>query len=217
MRGAPPTFEEESALFDAGCGLVAGVDEVGRGAWAGPVSVGVAVIDRSALARFPPGVRDSKQLTPAARASLFGPLERACWDFAIGHASNLECDELGMTGAQRLATARALDALQERPDALLVDGSLDFSGAAGARALVGADRLCLVVAAASVLAKQTRDALMRDHAVVFPGYGFEAHKGYVSATHREAVARLGLSALHRRSWDVAPGGWRSAPGCGARL
>lgn len=211
MTRIPPTFDAERALLLDGCELVAGVDEVGRGAWAGPVSVGVAVVTAAAMSGFPEGVRDSKQLSARARDALAGPLSRACHAYAVGHASNAECDALGMTAAQRLATARALAQLDELPDALIVDGRHEYTGVAGACAIVGADTSSCVVAAASVLAKVTRDRLMVGYAPDHPGYGFEANKGYASIGHRRAVALLGLTDLHRRSWSVAPLG---APGPG---
>ena len=189
-------------LFRAGARFVAGVDEVGRGAWAGPVAVGIAVVDISCLARVPAGVRDSKELSQQAREALYAPLASWCPAFALGEASALECDELGMTGAQGLATARALGALKVRPDVLVVDGRFNYTADARARMVVGADASCLVVAAASVLAKVHRDRFMMEAASEYPSYGFERNKGYASLEHRRAVALHGLCALHRRSWSV---------------
>ena len=217
MRPARPSFELEIELWASGHGLVAGLDEVGRGAWAGPVSVGVAVVDRGVLEAFPSGVRDSKQLTARAREALMEPLVATCRSYGVGHASNLECDALGMTAAQALAASRALASLEEPPDTLIVDGNHEFTGFPGARTLVGADSRSLVVAAASVLAKVTRDRLMIEHSNAYPGYGFERHKGYPSPAHRDAVALLGLSPLHRRSWSVVFGDRTSAEEAGTRL
>lgn len=199
-----PSFEVVLDLFAQGCTWVAGLDEVGRGAWAGPVAVGVVAVTRDGLAGVPPGVRDSKLLAEAAREALFEPL--AAWSpaYAVGEATATECDELGMTAAQALAAARALALLGVEPDAVIVDGSFDYTGHPAARALVGADESCTPVAAASVLAKVTRDRAMIAHDAVFPGYGFARNKGYASLEHRRAVARDGLSPLHRRSWAVAP-------------
>jgi ribonuclease HII len=196
-----PGTGTERALLAGGCATVAGIDEVGRGAWAGPVSVGVAVVTLGTLSCLPEGVRDSKLLTERAREALFAPLAAALTAYAVGHASAQECDALGLTAAQRLAADRALDSLGQVPAALIVDGRYDYTGR-GALPLVGADRRSLVVAAASVLAKVTRDRLMAAAAERHPGYGFERNKGYPSAEHRRAVARLGLTSLHRRTWSV---------------
>jgi len=190
-------------MFAEGARTVAGVDEVGRGAWAGPLSVGVFVLDAARLRRFPAGVRDSKVLTPAAREELFEPLRRVGVGVAVGHASNEECDELGMTAAQRLATRRAFGQLDELPDACILDGNWNFCDLATARPVVDADATCLVVAAASVLAKVTRDRMMVELAPAHPEYAFQRNKGYPSPEHRAAIARLGLTALHRASWSFA--------------
>jgi ribonuclease HII len=193
----------ERGLLADGCRLVAGIDEVGRGAWAGPVSVGIAVVDVACLAAMPKGVRDSKALLPAKREALYPLLVAACAAFAVGHASPGECDALGMTAAQRLATKRALAELETEPDAVIVDGRHDFTGHPRSVTVVGGDRTSLSVAAASVLAKVTRDALLVEAASRFPGYALERNKGYASLEHRTAVARLGMTALHRRSWTFA--------------
>lgn len=196
----------ETRLVAAGCRTVAGIDEVGRGAWAGPLTVGVALVSGECLVGFPPGVRDSKLLSPSQRLRLFAPIAGHVLRHAIGHASAAECDAFGMTGAQRLAAARALEALGVEPDAIIVDGPRDFTGSPGAVCIVGADRLCAVVAAASILAKVTRDRLMIAAAGTHPGYGFERNKGYASLEHRLAVARLGTTPIHRLTWSVAPVG-----------
>ncbi len=198
----PPSFAVVRALFAEGCQWVAGLDEVGRGAWAGPVAVGVAAVRSEHLRRVPKGVRDSKLLAEAAREALYEPLAGWCPAHAVGEASAQECDELGMTAAQALAARRAFDRLGLALDAVVVDGSFDYTGHPAARPLVDADATCTLVAAASVLAKVTRDRAMIAHDVVFPGYGFVRNKGYASREHRAAVANLGLSPLHRRSWAV---------------
>lgn len=204
---------------------MAGLDEVGRGAWAGPVSVGVAVVHRGVPARsMPPWLRDSKLLDEARRESVFGEVAAWCADGAVGHAGPDECDRWGMTAALRLAAHRALAALELRPDAVLVDGPHDllrappsFPGGAGGAApslppvpvpatvvpVVGGDGRCAAVAAASVLAKVVRDRMMRGEAEHYPAYQFERNKGYPSPVHRIALRGYGLSAIHRRSWSYA--------------
>jgi ribonuclease HII len=198
-----PTFRLERAYFAEGLSTVAGIDEVGRGAWAGPISVGVFVLDAAKLKRFPPGVRDSKLLTAAAREALFGPLSKVAAAFGVGHASNEECDSLGMSEAQRLAARRAFEQLDVAPEACIVDGRWNFSPQPAARTLVDADASCFAVAAASVLAKVTRDRMMAELAPFHPAYRFERNKGYPSPEHRAAIARFGLTSLHRASWAFA--------------
>ncbi|HEY5273080.1 MAG TPA: ribonuclease HII [Acidimicrobiales bacterium] len=207
-----PTNAEEESLFSLGACTVAGVDEVGRGAWAGPVSVGVVVVTRESIGDLPPGVADSKLLSPAVRERLFAPLSLAVAAYAVGHASAAECDELGMTKAQGLATARAFEQLALEVDAVIVDGKTDFTGRDHVRAIVGADRSCVAVAAASVLAKVTRDRMMIELAPRYPGYAFEQNKGYPSPNHRAGLSRLGLSEQHRASWSFAPAFDATRPG-----
>lgn len=222
---AAPTLEAERALAAQGFTLVGGCDEVGRGALAGPVTVGLVVVDPM-RAEALPGVRDSKLLAPAERDALV-PLIRA-WAAAwgVGHASAAEIDELGLVPALRLAGTRAWAAAAEaaRPDVVLLDGNLDWLGRRGQPALfagldgsaperddgvdvavrlkVKADLRCLSVAAASVLAKVERDALMVEYDAELPGYGWAVNKGYGTQAHRTAIAGLGASALHRRSWRL---------------
>ena len=148
------------------------------------------------------GVRDSKALSEKQREEMFDRVADWCEAWSIGAASHAECDELGMAGAQRLATRRALDALGVVPDAAIVDGSWDFVGDAVAHVemRVKADRDCLPVAAASVLAKVSRDREMRAHATDCPMWAFDTNKGYPCSLHRTALLGYGPSAIHRRSW-----------------
>jgi ribonuclease HII len=171
------------------------MDEVGRGAWAGPLTVGAAVIppDRRVYK-----VRDSKMLNEDERHAIFERVAEWCVGWGIGHASPRECDELGMSEAQRLAARRALACLGLTPDKVVVDGNWDFVG--GARTLVKGDATCLSIAAASILAKVSRDRIMRDQADSFPAYNFDANKGYPCPIHKAALQGHGPSAIHRRSW-----------------
>jgi len=195
LKQKVPTLAVERELWAAGAGVVVGMDEVGRGAWAGPLSVGAAVLptDRRVYK-----VRDSKMLTEDEREGLFARVAGWCRTWAVGHASPGECDELGMSEAQRLAARRALEGLGLGADAVVLDGAWDFVG--GARCVVGGDASCLSIAAASILAKVTRDRLMRAEAEHFPAYWFESNKGYPGPRHRAALQWLGPSAIHRRSW-----------------
>jgi len=197
------------------------MDEVGRGAWAGPVSVGVAVLAGSS-GRPPRGLRDSKLVPEDEREELFGPVAAWCAAWAVGHAEAAECDRLGMTGALRLAARRALDALPGglRPDAVVLDGPFDYLSPPGdrgtpaeldpvVRTVVDGDARCASVAAASVLAKVTRDRIMRAVADSYPPFDFHRNKGYPSPDHRMALRGYGLSAIHRRSWSFVGGlPWR---------
>jgi ribonuclease HII len=190
-----PGVRLERELWAAGFETIVGMDEVGRGSWAGPLSVGAAVIPAS---RRVYKVRDSKLLTEEEREALFDRLAGWCRAWSVGHASAEECDRLGMSAAQRLAARRALSALGVVPDRVVVDGNWDFVG--GARRLVRGDRTCLSIATASVLAKVTRDRMMRAAAEHFPYYNFEANKGYPCPIHKAALQAWGPSAIHRRSW-----------------
>ena len=196
-RSLVPKLALEKALWDEGHDVVVGVDEVGRGAWAGPISVGAAVLPHD---RRVYRVRDSKMLTEAERERLFDRIAAWCVAWAVGHASQEECDGLGMSAAQRLAARRALEGLGVTPDAVLIDGRWDFVGRANTRRIVKGDATCLSIAAASVLAKVTRDRLMRQEAEHFPAYDFDRNKGYPCPRHKAALAAWGPTSIHRRTW-----------------
>lgn len=197
--GRAPTRRIERELHEQGHRVVVGIDEVGRGAWAGPLAVGAAVVP---LDRRVNGVRDSKLLDERGRERLFERLAEWCTTWAVGAASEVECDELGMAEAQRLATRRALERLSVVPDAAVSDGKWDFVSPAVAHVemRVKADRDCLSVATASILAKVVRDRQMRAHAEHYPHWAFESNKGYPCASHRAALQGYGPSAIHRRTW-----------------
>lgn len=215
-RRRAPHLGHERAVLRAGARLVAGMDEVGRGSLAGPVSVGVVVVDL-ATRSAPVGVADSKLLSPAARRALLPALARWGRARAVGHASAAEIDEVGIVAALRLAGTRALTVAEEQVgpvDAVLLDGSHDwltppadlFSPDEPVRRAVHlrvkADRECSSVAAASVLAKCERDGLMVELGAQFPQYGWEANKGYASAEHVAALVEHGPCPWHRRSWRL---------------
>jgi ribonuclease HII len=195
-RRIVPSLSVERALWAEGREVVVGVDEVGRGSWAGPLSVGAAVLPRD---RRVYRVRDSKALTEAERERLFDRLAAWCVAWAVGHASQQECDGMGMSAAQKLAARRALDGLGLEADAVLVDGKWDFIGAAeGGRVvkrMVKGDARC-----ASILAKVTRDRIMRAEAPHFPGYDFDLNKGYPCPRHKAALKAWGPTSIHRRTW-----------------
>ncbi len=185
----------ERVYWNAGSRIVCGVDEVGRGSWAGPLTVGAAVVPRD---RRVYKIRDSKMLTEPEREALFERIAEWVEDWSVGHASAEECDRLGMSEAQRLAARRAISGLQRPPDQLLIDGKWDFIG--GSKMLVRGDATSLSIASASILAKVTRDRIMRELAVNYPAFNFEGNKGYPCPIHKAALQALGPSAIHRRSW-----------------
>lgn len=197
LRRSAPGLTIERTLWEAGKSFVVGVDEVGRGAWAGPVSVGAAIVPRD---RRIYKVRDSKMLTESEREALFDRVSAWCVAWAVGHASHEECDRLGMSAAQKIAAGRAIDQLGVDPDHVLIDGNWDFVERGATERIVGGDRTSLSISAASILAKVTRDRLMRDAAVHYPFYCFEDNKGYPGPRHKAALHHLGPSAIHRRSW-----------------
>ena len=196
-RTKVPNLGIERGLWDEGRAVVVGVDEVGRGAWAGPLSVGAAVLPRD---RRVYKVRDSKLLTEAERERLFDRIAGWCVAWSVGHATQEECDDLGMAPAQRLAARRAIEGLGVTPDAVLVDGNWDFIGDGRTRRVVKGDMTCLSIAAASILAKVTRDRLMRAEAEHFPAYDFDRNKGYPCPRHKAALQAWGPTSIHRRRW-----------------
>lgn len=207
-RRTGPTLAVEKELWGAGDEVVVGVDEVGRGAWAGPLTIGAVVLPRD---RRVNGVRDSKQLTEARREQLFDRVAQWCVAWSVGHATHEECDRLGMSDAQRLAARRAIDGLGVVPDRVLIDGRWDFIGGGRTRTIVKGDATCLSIAAASVLAKVTRDRMMRADAESYPAFDFDRNKGYPCPRHQLALKGYGPTAIHRRSWafmDGTPWGTR---------
>lgn len=197
LRNKAPGTRHERELWDAGHEIVVGIDEVGRGAWAGPLTLGAVVIPKD---RRITKVRDSKMLTEAEREAMFDRIAHWADDWAIGHATQVECDELGMSDAQRLAARRAIAGLRVAPDRLLLDGKWDFVSTGTSRMIVKGDATCLSIAAASVLAKVTRDRMMRAEAEHHPYWAFESNKGYPCPIHKAAIQYLGPSAIHRRAW-----------------
>lgn len=194
-----PGWTVERSCFEAGDRIVVGMDEVGRGAWAGPVSVGAVAVSND-LGRILK-VRDSKVLTVGEREALYPRIVAWAPAWAVGHASHAECDELGMTLALRLAGERALAGLGCEPDRVILDGNHDYLGLGdGCRTVVDGDAHCLSVAAASVVAKVTRDRLMAAEADSYPAYDFDSNRGYPSPRHRCALLGYGPTAIHRRSW-----------------
>jgi ribonuclease HII len=197
LRNKAPGTRHERDLWAAGHDVVVGIDEVGRGAWAGPLTLGAVVIPKD---RRITKVRDSKMLTEHEREAMFDRITEWAEHWSIGHASEVECDELGMSAAQKLAARRAIDGLGVRPERFLLDGKWDFVGEGTSQMIVKGDASCLSIAAASILAKVTRDRIMRAEAVDRPYWAFESNKGYPCPTHKAALQYVGPSAIHRRAW-----------------
>ncbi|MBM3145642.1 MAG: ribonuclease HII [Chloroflexi bacterium] len=196
-----PNLAWENKLWKAGIRRVAGIDEAGRGALAGPVAAAAVILppERS-IARELSGVRDSKQMTAPQRESWAQRIREIALAFGVGLASPEEIDALRIVPATRLAAWRALAALNAEPEHLLLDYLFLPDTPLPQTSLVKGDRRSLSIAAASVLAKTSRDALMVELDGQYPGYGFARHKGYGTGAHREAIKQLGASAVHRRSF-----------------
>jgi len=196
-----PDFSFELQLWTRGIQRVAGLDEAGRGCLAGPV-VAAAVIfpPHPELAERLAGVRDSKQMTARARAGWAARLPDLCVSWAVGQASAQEIDEMGISPATRLAMQRALDHLALLPQHLLIDFVRLPERVIPQTAFIKGDARVLSIAAASILAKTSRDEIMFHLDREYPGYGFAAHKGYGTLAHRVAMERLGPSPIHRMSF-----------------
>jgi len=219
-----PTLDLERELISAGAKYVAGVDEVGRGALAGPVSVGVAIVGAE-TPQVPPGLRDSKQISRVAREKLIAPVSAWVLEYAIGHVAASEIDQIGIVPALRLAWVRAHRQLSIKPDHVILDGKHNWilepesdlfttpisDIVVPVTMKVKADAACASVSAASVLAKVARDDLMREAALIYPDFGWEGNVGYGSSDHMAAIARLGPTDLHRKSWNLPSGPSNSEP------
>ncbi len=197
-----PGLDHEQALLAQGHRLVAGLDEAGRGAWAGPVYAAAVLLplDEADLHPALQGVKDSKLLSPARRKALVEVIYDVALGVGIGAATASEIDVLGIIPSTRLAMARAIEKLTPYPEALLLDYIKLPQVRLPQLALAKADLHCLSVAAASIIAKVRRDQWMMQVDQWYRGYGFARHKGYGTAAHRAALEQLGPSALHRMSW-----------------
>lgn len=217
-----PTLRHERSFAAVGHRVLAGCDEVGRGALAGPVSVGLVAVDLATV-RSLKGVRDSKLLSEKDRELLVPQIKKWARSWGVGHASAAEIDLHGIMGALRLAGTRAWDQIRAdlTPDVVLLDGNYNWLSPARQASLfdlpgnddgggcqapvhtkIKADMTCLSVAAASVLAKVERDTMMVDYAMTHPQYGWEVNKGYATASHRLAIDEHGPTPLHRMSWQL---------------
>jgi ribonuclease HII len=195
MTGINPTFDHGAEALAKGAVRVVGVDEVGRGPLAGPVTACAVLLDPG---RFPTGLQDSKVLSASRREVLYDEI-MAVAEVSVAHASVQEIDSLNILRASHLAMERAVAGL--KADHALIDGNLIPRGlACSATAIVKGDAICLSIAAASIVAKVTRDRIMVDLAQQHPGYGWEANAGYPTKAHLQALDTLGVTPWHRRSF-----------------
>ncbi len=205
-----PTLDYERPFWQAGVQRVAGVDEAGRGAWAGPVVAGAAVLpDSVEVAEALAEVNDSKQLSAKQRERLYDQIIAHAADWATGSASAAEIDAVGILPATRLAMQRAIAGLTCQPQQLLIDHVRLPALPVAQQSITRGDSLVLSIAAASILAKVTRDRLMADAEQTWPGYGFARHKGYGTPEHRRQLHVLGPCAIHRTSFQPLRG-WQLA-------
>lgn len=192
-----PDYSYEQAALARGATRVAGVDEVGRGPLAGPVTAAAVVLDPN---NIPPGMNDSKVLSAKKREALYDVILAEA-DVSIAHASVEEIDDLNILRASHLAMERAVAGLKTAPDHLLIDGNMIPRGLTGStEAVIKGDAKSLSISAASIVAKICRDRIMWDLAQQFPGYGWETNAGYPSKSHREALQNLGVTPHHRCSF-----------------
>lgn len=200
-----PTLDVEREFFASGARIVAGMDEVGRGAIAGPVTIGVVAIDAH-VGEIPVGLRDSKLMTPKRRDAMVPIAKEWGIAWATGSALATEIDTFGIVTALGLAASRALQKLGVVPDVIILDGNTSFLAEepGGPRIVtrIKADQDCACVSAASVIAKVERDTLMTQLHEQFPHYGWDGNKGYGAKVHTDAIKTYGLTDLHRRSWNL---------------
>ncbi len=197
-----PSLEAERRLWALGYFYVAGLDEAGRGPWAGPVVAAAVVFppDREDLSTVLQGVDDSKRLSPTVRETLYGRIQEVALGVGVGITSHAEIDAMGILAATRLAMRRALEALPFTPDYLLLDHLRLPEVNIPQESFTRGDERVLSIAAASIVAKVTRDRIMVEMDARYPGYGFARHKGYGTKFHRDALRRLGPSPIHRYTW-----------------
>ena len=190
-------WEIENGFYDQGIEIICGVDEAGRGPLAGPVCAAAVILPRNLEL---PGLTDSKKLTDKKRRELYPVIKEQALAYGIGFASEEEIDEINILQATFLAMQWALDQLQIKPDLALIDGNRQKDFGVPAKTVVKGDSLSLNIAAASVLAKVTRDDLMMELAEKYPQYGFDVHKGYGTKAHYAALREYGACAVHRKTF-----------------
>ena len=200
-----PTFDEEAKLQAQGFRLVAGVDEVGRGALAGPVMAAAVILPLGVDLPWLGSVRDSKQLSPKQRERVFDLVQRAGIPFGLGSVPHATIDEVGIVQATRMAMAQAVESLPSRPDFLLVDALSLPEVDLPQKGIIRGDQLSFSIACASIVAKVSRDRQMMELDGMYPGYGLARHKGYGTRQHLQCLGQLGPCAIHRRSFAPVMG------------
>lgn len=190
-------WEIENSIYDEGYELICGVDEAGRGPLAGPVCAAAVILPRGLVI---PGVNDSKKLTEKKRESLYNIIKSEAISYGIAFADVDEIETLNILKAAMLAMNRAIEMLSPQPQLALIDGNRNKEIAVNSRCIVGGDGKCADIAAASILAKVTRDRYMLEMAQKYPEYGFDAHKGYGTKAHYAALREYGPSPIHRMSF-----------------
>lgn len=192
-------MEIEKGLYARGYRLIAGVDEVGRGPLAGPVVAAAVLFEKGV---FIDGVKDSKKLSERKRGELYDRILGSAINVGIGLVDNVEIDRVNIYQASVLAMQLAVDKLETRPELILADGNLFRHGSLRYENIVDGDAKCFSIAAASIIAKVTRDRLMAEYHKQFPEYGFARHKGYGTKAHFEAIRKYGICTIHRRSFKT---------------
>ncbi len=205
-RGAPPTFNMEKEIWTRGYGLIAGIDEVGRGPLAGPVVAGAVILPQKPGKSWISQVRDSNELTVKKRETLSAIIKEKAVAWGLGLVSSEEIDTRGIIQATRMAMMMAVAQLGSTPQYLLIDAMKLPDLELPQRAIIRGDKLCLSIACASIVAKVARDRMMVDFDDSYPGYGFSKHKGYGTREHVSCLQKLGPCPIHRRSftWGNIP-------------
>jgi ribonuclease HII len=198
-----PDLSLEIPLWKKGVSYVAGIDEAGRGAIAGPVAAAAVILPAEpSLMESLWGVNDSKKMSPKSRDFWAGELKEICLDYGVGYASHNEIDRIGIAPATHLAIGRALKKLELKPEHILIDYLVLKGCNIPQTSITKGDTISLSIAAASIIAKTSRDALMRQRSKKYPGYNFDHNKGYGTLFHRNALASLGACPIHRKSFKI---------------
>jgi ribonuclease HII len=206
MKSETPPLRYEQELWAQGSKFIGGIDEAGRGAWAGPVSAAVVILPVDPGIRLPLAcVRDSKLMTPPRRDAAAALIKQHAVAWEVGFSSAAEIDEIGILPATRQAVMRAIQTLAIMPEFLLLD-FIHWKELKNPHLMFAkGESISLSIASASVLAKTSRDGLMKEMGQEYPKYGFEKHKGYGTKMHQQAIASYGLCEIHRKSYSIMPG------------
>lgn len=197
-----PTLREEEKLWNEGFLAVCGLDEVGRGSWAGPLVVGAVILPENF--EIPPGFGDSKQVKPQSRKKLSEYIKNQAESWVISEVPVSQINKVGIGKATHIAFRKAIKSLSKKPDFILVDAFyVKHVSRKNQKAIINGDEKCASIAAASIIAKVYRDNLMKKLSRTYPQYGFGKHKGYGTKNHQEAIKKFGFSRIHRQSFDLS--------------